>query len=171
MDNRHHELFSRPTTPPQNQGQSTQSAAVPGPQQHSANNPSSDLIDSLFHHIMPPQDQQSQQSGSLDAPQPPADANRPPSDSVSAAQPSMDEQQPSVASAQAPVAPSVQDRQKDALLSLLNAPPSGSVRTGPLPPVPQQPQQVPTPPGSSRSNASPAHNPENRKFLLDLFGR
>ncbi|KAH6918752.1 hypothetical protein BKA70DRAFT_1248170 [Coprinopsis sp. MPI-PUGE-AT-0042] len=172
MDNRHHdrELFSRPTTPPQNQGQPTQSAAVPGPQQHPANNSSSDLIDSLFHHIISPQDQQSQQSGSLDASQPAADANRFPSDSVSAAQPSMDEQQPSVAPAQASVAPSVQDRQKDALLSLLNAPPSGSVRTGPLPPVPQQPQQVPTPPGSSRSNASPAHPAENRKFLLDLLG-
>ncbi|EAU88362.2 hypothetical protein CC1G_05128 [Coprinopsis cinerea okayama7 len=165
MDNRLQELFSRASTPPQNQPNPT--SAAPAAQQP-PNNSSSDLIDSLFHHIMVPQDHQSQQSGSLDAPVAVPEPNTVVSAPISPALPLTDEPPTVSSSASAPgtSATTVQERQS-ALLSLLNQP-SSSAR---LPPAQaaqaaQQPQQIPTPPGSSRSNASPSHT-ENQKILLE----
>lgn len=181
MDNRSiHELFSRSSTPPNQQPQVTQQSQHQQSQhkqfQHLSNNSSPNLIDSLFNHISSPPDHQGQQSPTLDTPS---------SDNLSASAPIT----PVMPLTDEPLNPSTStnttnaDRQS-ALLSLLSGP---GPRSAPVQNPQQsqqlqqtqqtqqtqqaqqlqQPQQVPTPPGSSqRSNASPPHT-ENQKILLE----
>jgi len=193
MDNRApsiHEILSRASTPP------TQGQQFPGPQaqqvqqpsapqqQHAPQPPdssSSDLIDSLFQHIITPQETLTQKPA--EAPQSNPD-NYQISSPRAAPPASLKDDQPT--SSSSPPAPSVsspsaaQERQ-NALLSLFNnpapvapptAPASASARSVAAPSN-APPQQIPTPPGSSRSNASPSINQtENQKILLEqLMGR
>ncbi|TFK25084.1 hypothetical protein FA15DRAFT_668959 [Coprinopsis marcescibilis] len=163
MDNRTHdrELFSRGPTPPQNQPFAPATAPAP---QHPPNSSSSDLIDSLFNHIMIPQDQHQQQSASQDAFQHSAvDVNSAVSAPVSPAMPLTDEQPLSSSSAPGSSAGATVQERQSALLSLLNQP-SGPNRS--VPANVTQPQQVSTPP--ARSNVSPSQShTENQKILLE----
>lgn len=186
MDNRPnnaHELFSRASTPPaQGPAFTPQAQPVPIPQQQQpANASSSDLIDSLFHHIISPQEHPAQLPAGPDASQPNPDNYQVVSAPISPALPLTDE--PISSSASAPSSSSqtqaaAQERH-NALLSLLNNPQPPAPSTSRPAPAPgpsgsQHPQQVPTPPGSSRSNASPAlsQQTENQKILLEqLMGR
>lgn len=178
-----HELFSRASTPPaQGSGFSQQSQQpqqpAPAPQQPAGPPPSSDLIDSLFQNIMPPQDQQQQQqSASLDAPQLNPETYQVVSAPISPAMPLTDELANSASSAPtSSTQTAAQDRQ-NSLLSLLNNPPGQPASRSSAAPSNAPPQQVPTPPGSSRSNMSPPTYPSqndniNQKLLLEqLMGR
>lgn len=175
-----HELFSRASTPPAQgspylQHQQPQQPP-PAPQQPAASPASSDLIDSLFQNILPTQGQQ-QQPASLDAPQPNPDTYQVASAPISPAMPLKDEP----VSATPPASSSspqqaAQDRQ-NALLSLLNNPQPQPASRSAAAPSNAPPQQVPTPPGSSRSILSPPTYPSqsdniNQKILLEqLMGR
>lgn len=178
MDNRTtniHELFSRASTPPAQrsgfQGQPQQPAPATQQAQDTA---SSDLIDSLFSNIMPPHDHQPQQPASLDAPQPNPDSYQVVSAPISPAMPVTDELVTSSSSAPSSSGQTAVQERQNALLSLFNNPPTQpAFRPGPAPSN-AQPQQIPTPPGSSRSNVSPAlsNQHENQKILLEqLMGR
>lgn len=172
MDNRAQEratlqeLFSRGATPPTQQPQHQQFSSG----SHLSNSSSPNQIDSLFHHLSTPGDQQlTQQSASQTS------DNYGNSAPVTPAMPLTDE--PSTVSNASAPSVTAADRQS-ALLSLLGGPATGTAARGnanninntvPLVPAPAQ---VPTPPGSSqRSEASPSHNTSHNeaqgKILLE----
>ncbi|KXN90514.1 hypothetical protein AN958_04186 [Leucoagaricus sp. SymC.cos] len=167
------ELFSRGSTPPNQQNLHQQ---FPPPAQLPSNS-SPNQIDALFQNITAPVMQQSpqqpQQQQQL-SPQQPIQSNiqstDKPAHTVSSAPVT-----PVMALTDEPSAPSssasgatAADRQS-ALLSLLGGPamsnrPPVQASNVPLPTT----TQVPTPPGSSqRSNASPGHNGNQGKILLE----
>lgn len=150
-----HELFSRGSTPPNQFHQQ-----FPPAQQ--SNNPSPNNIDALFQHISAPVDQHPQQQQQGQQSTQGAD-NTASSAPVTPVVPLTDD--PLVPSPSASVS-TASDRQS-ALLSLLGGPPPNS-RPPAHPSSTSMPTQVPTPPGSSqRSNASPGHNENQGKILLE----
>lgn len=136
------ELFSRSNSPP---------AQIQ--HQHISNTSSPNHLESLFHQLNAPPQQQQQ------APSPPQPVHQQqqqpinqPGDSYSPAPPAEEQAAP-------PPQPTNAERQT-ALLSLLSGPPSAP---RPVPPA----QQVPSPPISHKSNASPSHNEAQGKYLLE----
>jgi hypothetical protein len=161
MDNRAnplHDLFSRGSTPPVQQPQLQQYAAS----QHLSNNSSPNQIDSLFHNLSTPADQQKPQHQSANT----TTDNYGSSSPVASVMSLTDEPITSSASTSNATAA---DRQS-ALLSLLGGPSSASnPRNAAMGAAGSSlPQQVPTPPGSSqRSGSSPTHNETQGKILLE----
>ncbi|KAM6500667.1 hypothetical protein JOM56_003681 [Amanita muscaria] len=155
-----HELFSRNNTPP---GQ---------PQQQQIKNTSSpNHLETLFHQLGAAQQQQQQVQ-----PPPPQQAQQQPQQSLQqspvVAQSTLQQQQqppakqineshvPPEDSAVPSSQSSNAEQRQTALLSLLGAP---TAAPRPTPPS----QQIPSPPVSHKSNASPSHSETQGKFLLE----
>ncbi|KAF9452878.1 hypothetical protein P691DRAFT_803161 [Macrolepiota fuliginosa MF-IS2] len=161
-----HELFSRGPTPPSQQNVHQQYS----PPAQLPSNSSPNHIDALFQNIAAPAMQQSsqqpQQQPQQLSPQQPIQQSVQGADNAHTA--SSAPVTPVMALTDEPSAPAttVTERQS-ALLSLLGGP---AVSNRPNIPAsnPSLPTQVPTPPGSSqRSNASPGHNENQGKILLE----
>ena len=137
------ELFSRSNSPP---------AQIQ--HQHISNTSSPNHLESLFHQLnAPPQQQQ--------APSPPQPVHQQQQQPINQPSASYSPAPPAEEQAAPPPQPTNAERQT-ALLSLLSGP-------APAPaPRPVQPaQQVPSPPISHKSNASPSHNEAQGKYLLE----
>ncbi len=136
------ELFSRTNSPP-----------AQLQHQHISNTSSPNHLESLFHQLNAPSPPQQQQ-----APSPPQAVHQSQQQSIN--QPG--DAYPTSAPAEDP-APSPQPtntERQTALLSLLSGHPTAP---RPVPPA----QQVPSPPISHKSNASPSHNEAQGKYLLE----
>lgn len=166
-----HELFSRGNTPPSHQNLHQQWE----PPTQLSSNSSPNQIDALFQNISAPVSQQSPQQPQHQhqqfSPQQPTQSTAQSVDNVHTV--SSAPVTPVMALTDEPPAPgtsasaaTASDRQS-ALLSLLGGPASSNRQAAQPANVPL-PTQVPTPPGSSqRSNASPGHNENQGKILLE----
>ncbi|KAL0947371.1 hypothetical protein HGRIS_013487 [Hohenbuehelia grisea] len=147
------DLFSRGATPPAPQQQHTSYQGA-----HAQDAASSNTIDSLFHGLTNPNDQQqsSNQVSNFGS------GNSEPS---TPSMPMIDE--PLTSSAVSSVSATTASERQNALLSLLGQP-SSNANANARSASYSGPQQVPTPPGSSqRSGASPNHNEAQGKILLE----
>ncbi|TFK42749.1 hypothetical protein BDQ12DRAFT_676749 [Crucibulum laeve] len=161
-----HELFSRAPTPPPHQQQHQHFSA---PSSHISNSSSPNQIDALFHHITSPSDQQQQLPQNQNQNQN-QHIQHPSGDSFAASAPVSPlmpfTNEPAHSGTSAASSNATPGERQSALLSLLSSPPS-NLNPRPAPAPNPLPQQVPTPPGSQRSNASPTHNETQGKILLE----
>ena len=186
MDNRHSNssllsLFSRGATPPihqQQQQQQQQPQPAPQPQQQAASTISSQStssLDTLFQHLdqEPRTAQQSQVDLSVTAkmyphnvePYGPVSASIHTSSGPTTPSMSLIDEPGHILS---PVATNAE--RQSALLSLLggSSPANNRPAQPPVAPsLPQQQSQIPSPPGSRKSDPSPNHNEMQGKYLLE----
>ena len=139
MDVRLHDLFSRSNTPPA--------------QPQISNTSSPNHLDSLFHQLNAPQQPLQQPPASVQpAPQQEQPSATQSNDSYSSPVPA---EEPAT-----PLPQQTNTERQTALLSLLSAAPAAPRPTPPH-------QQIPSPPVSHKSNASPSHNETQGKILLE----
>ncbi|PFH50051.1 hypothetical protein AMATHDRAFT_41111 [Amanita thiersii Skay4041] len=173
----------------QQQQQQPQSFAQP-------TNTSPNHLESLFHGLSAPHDQQQEQQPEKPQvqQQPQQQPQQPPpqpqAHMQSQSQPPVQQQQqmtesyaspPITSSTQLPEDPAIpapppppppppaqttHTERQNALLSLLGGPPASSVSRAPVANLPVS-QQIPSPPVSHKSNASPSHNEAQGKILLE----